>query len=286
MRLRALWSVANDLRPFCDEKAKERMHAGENQHTKSPVEKIPQANRATKSRDEAVCNNSLLQTLFIQQNRALQSRDEAGEKGRFIIMEISSNNKPKRGRPKGFMRKLSDCSKQYLPDQLSKRGELHYSLFVCFAGAISKADEATQLRILGSTWQDMKNGNRFPLGLRTASIEIGRWIGYGDGSDERKKLAVELVDQLLTEKRSWREIQTHFKERRIGTRTGNSLSIVHCLTRAINDYLGKHPSTTQKTVDHAIKMFYVLNLPINKAEAQAEALHLAGAIKGTKKTPI
>ena len=53
MRLRALWSVANDLRPFYDEKAKERMHAGENQHTKSPEEKIPQANRAAQSRDEA-----------------------------------------------------------------------------------------------------------------------------------------------------------------------------------------------------------------------------------------
>ena len=185
------------------------------------------------------------------------------------------------------MRESSDRSKQYLPNQLSKRGELNYSLFVCFAGAISKADQATQLRILGGTWQDMLNGKRFPLGLKTASIEIGRWIGYGDGSDERKKLAVELVDQLLTEKQSWREIETHFKERRIGTRIGNSLSLVHCLTRAINDYLGKHPSTTQKTVDHAIKMFYVLNLPINKAEAQAEAqaeaLHLAGATKGTGK---
>ena len=232
------------------------MHTG---RPKEPLEKIP------------------------EHKDAPTARDEAGKKGRFIIMEISSNNKPKRGRPKGFMRESSDRSKQYLPNQLSKRGELNYSLFICFAGAIIKADEATQLRILGGTWQDMLNGKRFPLGLRTASIEIGRWIGYGDGSDERKKLAVELVDQLLTEKQSWREIETHFKERRIGTRTGNSLSLVHCLTRAINDYLGKHPSTTQKTVDHAIEMFYVLNLPINKAEAQAEALHLAGAIKGTGK---
>ena len=60
MRLRALWSVANDLRPFYDEKAKERQV----RKVDSVVEKISQQNSAAKARDEAVCNNSLLQTLF------------------------------------------------------------------------------------------------------------------------------------------------------------------------------------------------------------------------------
>ena len=49
MRLRALWSVANDLRPFYDEKAKDRQV----RKVDSVVEKIPQPNRAAQSRDEA-----------------------------------------------------------------------------------------------------------------------------------------------------------------------------------------------------------------------------------------
>ena len=49
MRLRALWSVANDLRPFYDEKAKERQV----RKVDSVVEKIPQQNSAAKARDEA-----------------------------------------------------------------------------------------------------------------------------------------------------------------------------------------------------------------------------------------
>ena len=202
-------------------------------------------------------------------------------------MEISSNNKPKRGRPKKLLRHCSDLSIEkgyHNGEPKSKRSELNWFLFTEFIKAVQKADEATQLKIFGCTWQDLLNGtDRFPLGMKTASIEIARWIGLDDELGERAKAAVDRVDQLLAEKRSWREIETHFKENRIGIRPGNSLSIAHCLTRAINDYLGKHPSTTQKTVDHAIKMFYVLNLPINKAEAQAEALHLAGAIKGTEK---
>ena len=51
MRLRALWSVANDLRPFYDEKAKDRQ--GTRNDLINIEEKIPQANRAAQSRDEA-----------------------------------------------------------------------------------------------------------------------------------------------------------------------------------------------------------------------------------------
>jgi hypothetical protein len=202
-------------------------------------------------------------------------------------MEISSNNKPKRGRPKKLIRHCSDLliEKGYDDGEpKSKRSELNWYLFTQFVGGVKKADEATQLRIFGCTWQDLKNGTgRFPLGMKTASIEIARWIGLDDELGERTKAAVDRVDQLLAEKFSWREIETAFKENRIGSRPGNSLSLVQCLTRAINDYLGKHPSTTQETVDHAIEVLYVLNLPNNRAEAKAEALHLAGAIKGTQK---
>ncbi len=202
-------------------------------------------------------------------------------------MEISSNNKPKRGRPKKLLRHCSDLLVEKGYDNgepKSKRSELNWYLFTKFVEGVHKADQATQLRIFGCTWQDLLNGTgRFPLGMKTASIEIARWIGLDDELGELTKAAVNKVDQLLAEKCSWREIETYFKENRIGSRQGNALSLVRCLTRAINDYLGKHPSTTQEMVDHAIEMFYVLNLPINRAEAKAEALKLAGAIKGSGK---
>ena len=54
MRLRALWSVANDLRPFYDEKAKERQVAGlkQNQSVSTVLEKIPERKEGPTARDE------------------------------------------------------------------------------------------------------------------------------------------------------------------------------------------------------------------------------------------
>ena len=49
MRLRALWSVANDLRPFYDEKAKDRQV----RKVDSVLEKIPEQKDAPTARDEA-----------------------------------------------------------------------------------------------------------------------------------------------------------------------------------------------------------------------------------------
>ena len=51
MRLRALWSVANDLRPFYDEKAKDRQHVG---RPKELLEKIPELKEGPTARDESV----------------------------------------------------------------------------------------------------------------------------------------------------------------------------------------------------------------------------------------
>ena len=49
-----MWSVANDLRPFYDEKAKDRqVQSGGDVRGKTVVEKIPQPNSAAQSRDEA-----------------------------------------------------------------------------------------------------------------------------------------------------------------------------------------------------------------------------------------
>ena len=227
--------IAHELRPFYEARAKERQV----RKVDSVVEKIS------------------------QQNSATQSRDEAGEKGRFIIMETVSNKKPTRGRPKSPSRHYSDVLKEFgfgNQEATTERSQLNWSLFIKFIGMLKDADEATQLRIVGCSTSDIKSGKRtWPFGLRTASVEIVRWVGDGDGSDERKKLAVELVDQLLTEKQSWREISIYFKERRTGKVVGTETSLTRCLIRALNDYLVRYPATTEETVRDALKSFVVLN---------------------------
>lgn len=158
--------------------------------------------------------------------------------------------KAKRGRPKSFARELAEDSafKGLGPQNAhSMRAKVDSAIRLAFIGPLLKAADETNVRIMGCTWNDIKQGtHHFPPGFDTAATEIGRWLVSYDESAEAQARALEIVGDARDEGISWTDIRAHFRKLRLGERQGNALSLFTHLARAYDEYISNFPATTDQ----------------------------------------
>jgi hypothetical protein len=166
-------------------------------------------------------------------------------------METVSENtpKPKRGRPKSYIRRYADeLNKMGLsPDGKSSRCKVDAAYTQSFFNLWHGSDAETQKGIMGHTTVEMANGTGcLPRGWATATAEIGRWIESRGGTDEAKASSIYITLNARKDGIAWRDIRAHFRKLRLGERKGNALSLTYHFCRALDEYMAKFPATTRQ----------------------------------------
>lgn len=169
----------------------------------------------------------------------------------------SVSEKPRRGRPRSWRSVWADDARMrgLTPDSCrSSRSRLNWTLLVSVVGiARQHLDDDERLVLWGATEDELRRGAPWPKGWQLAAYEIGRLVD--EHADDHTAGARFLGAAVDARRRgvSWRDIRAHFREQRLGKRSGDSVSLLLTLARAVDEYRSQYPATTRRQIVAAVE---------------------------------
>lgn len=155
-----------------------------------------------------------------------------------------------RGRPKGAAARRLDSGGMLSPIEGCRRTQLNTVVGYEALRIVLDADAETQRAILGQTGDDIDRGKaRLPKGWWTAATEIGRFVL---ASPDEEDFALDCLLDARRRSVSWSAIRDHFRQMRIGKRTGSEAALLKSLARAIDEFRQRYPGTADAVVTGAV----------------------------------
>lgn len=164
-------------------------------------------------------------------------------------MEKLSENKKRRGRPKGLQAELIATLGAGLTAEGCNRTKMNDIYALKLIGALEDADPSDFRAVMGHSEEEMMAGCRFPKGYKTAANEIGRFMVM---SGTPGKEVIRVVADARNGGATYARIAAHFRELRLGKRQGNVHALASAIIRAINEYQ-KHFAMTEDEIRNAIR---------------------------------
>ena len=158
------------------------------------------------------------------------------------IPEKSSGNK-KRGRPKSFIATQADGAMGRNLTEKGHRSRVNAVYRQAWLKVAFKCDPENFQRIFGASKEELQSGAKdFPAGWQTEGESIGRALV--DGSVDAEQV-LEIVLKARENKIPAGQIAAHFRNLRLGQKSGNSVSLVMALARTLDRYQIQFAATTQ-----------------------------------------
>ena len=157
--------------------------------------------------------------------------------------------KPKRGRPRHPRYAFGESvGEGHFRTDRHVRNAIHWGAFI---GGVMDAGPEYEIVILGGT-----GANRpklAPRGLKAAATEAHRYA-ESLGTDEALRSVVQQVADAKREGVPWGDITSHYRQLRLGARSGNPDSLMLLLARTLDDYQRRFPGTTREMQRQAVTM--------------------------------
>jgi len=162
-----------------------------------------------------------------------------------IKENISENTEGrKRGRPKTWHREFNDSLGNLKPHGCM-RTQINQAYGLALQRMFSQSSEQEQRDLCGCTEAEILAGKAKPLRWHTAGNELGRYLELiGDNEENRAAVFATTLDARRRGLR-WGDIGKHFRKARLGSRSGNAMSLTQHLARAFDDYCSRFPATTK-----------------------------------------
>ena len=160
-------------------------------------------------------------------------------------------SKKKRGRPRTVQRQLVDLKSDSAFGSGSQRNRMNEQYATKFWHFVMDAPEEEQIAVLGKRWNQCIH--HFPKGSVTAATEIGRYMEWCCATKDNERTVYQQVVTARREGHAWTHIKGWYRQRRLGKKEGNAISLTLELCRTIDDYKRRFPCTTQQMMESAIQ---------------------------------
>ena len=115
------------------------------------------------------------------------------------------------------------------------------------------ASEDVQRTVWGCTSDDVNSGKaKFPPGWTTFAPEIGRYIA--DADDDEKQNVLNVIVDARERGLTWSDIGAHFRNLRLGEKTGNRDALVSALCRTVDHFRKQFPKTSDHVFVEALRI--------------------------------
>ena len=160
-------------------------------------------------------------------------------------------SKKKRGRPQTVQRQLIEIMPAAAFGSGSQRNRMNEQYALTFWGHVAKAPEEEQIAVLGKRWNQCIH--HFPKGSVTAATEIGRYMEWCCETKDNESVVYQQVVTARREGYAWTHIKAWYRQRRLGVKEGNAVSLTLELCRTIDSYRKRFPGTTQEVFEAALR---------------------------------
>jgi hypothetical protein len=157
------------------------------------------------------------------------------------IVEDSSEKKPPRGRPRGYVRQVAELIGATIKTDGGPRARVNAAYRQEWFRVFRHAPEELQLQLHGATFAQIAQGNSWKPGWETMGESIGRALRAGTVTDEE---ALDIAADARARGMSYGYIAAHFRRLRLGERGGNSISLCKALAATVDRYQARFPGTT------------------------------------------
>lgn len=170
------------------------------------------------------------------------------------------SDKPRRGRPRSFIREVADNYDRMLGVSGCQRTKVNEAYRLRATGRAFDLPDDDQRVLFGSTKAEIWSGKgpgKFPPGWQTAAEEIGRFLVSIDADDDTAADYLRIVVQARREGLGWRRIRSHFRALRLGERCGAVQPLALELARAVDAYRSRFPATPPEILVAAARRLIV-----------------------------